>query len=125
MNESFETGEFHGYSGLEKDLDTLLYGKAGGKQRKVALTSGITNWLSQAPVRGFDILTTIDIDMQDMLEQELLNICQESKAEWGTALLMEVATGEIKAISNIELLDNGTYGEALNRAVQAFERDRS
>ncbi len=120
VNESFETGEFHGYSGLEKDLDTLLYGKPG-KAKKVALTSGITNWLSQAPVRGFDILTTIDIDMQDMLEQELLNICQESKAEWGTALLMEVATGEIKAISNIELLDNGTYGEALNRAVQAFE----
>ncbi|MDE6299090.1 MAG: PASTA domain-containing protein, partial [Muribaculaceae bacterium] len=45
----------------------------------------------------------------------------ESNAEWGTAILMEVATGEIKAISNIELLDDGTYGEALNRAVQAFE----
>ncbi|MDE6400355.1 MAG: PASTA domain-containing protein [Muribaculaceae bacterium] len=120
VNESYTTGEFHGYSGLEKDLDTLLYGKPG-IAKKVALTSGIANWMSQAPVRGFDIHTTIDIDLQDMLEQELLNVCQESKAEWGTAILMEVATGEIKAISNIELLDNGTYGEALNRAVQAFE----
>lgn len=120
VNESYTTGEFHGYSGLEKDLDTLLYGKPG-IAKKVALTSGIANWMSQAPVRGFDIHTTIDIDLQDMLEQELLNVCQESKAEWGTAILMEVATGEIKAISNIELLDNGTYGEALNRAVLAFE----
>ena len=120
VNESFETGEFHGYSGLEKDLDTLLYGKPG-TAKKVALTSGIGNWMAKAPVRGFDIHTTIDIDLQDMLEQELLNICQESNAEWGTALLMEVATGEIKAISNIEKLGNGTYGEALNRAVQAFE----
>ncbi len=120
VNESFATGEFHGYSGLEKDLDSLLYGKPG-EAKKVALTSGIGNWLSKPPVRGFDIHTTIDIDLQDMLEEELLNICAESKAEWGTALLMEVATGEIKAISNIELLDNGTYGEALNRAVQAFE----
>ena len=120
VNESEKTGEFHGYSGLEKDLDTLLYG-IPGVAKKVALTSGIGNWMAKAPVRGFDIHTTIDIDLQDMLEQELLNICQESGAEWGTALLMEVATGEIKAISNIELLSNGTYGEALNRAVQAFE----
>jgi len=120
VNENFKSGEFHGYSGLEKDLDSLLYGKPG-TAKKVALTSGIGNWMSKPPVRGYDIHTTIDIDLQDMLEQELLNICQESKAEWGTALLMEVATGEIKAISNIELLDNGTYGEALNRAVLAFE----
>lgn len=120
VNENQETGEFHGYSGLEKDLDTLLYGKPG-VAKKVALTSGIGNWVSQAAVRGYDIHTTIDIDLQDMLEQELLNICSEWKAEWGTAILMEVATGEIKAISNIELLDNGSYGEALNRAVLPFE----
>lgn len=120
VNENFETGEFHGYSGLEKDLDTLLYGKPG-KAKKVALTSSIGNWVSEPAVRGFDIHTTIDIDLQDMLEEELLNICMNSNAEWGTAILMEVETGEIKAISNIELLDNGTYGEALNRAVLPFE----
>lgn len=120
VNENATTGEFHGYSGLEKDLDSLLYGKPG-EAKKVALTSGLANWVSQPAVRGFDILTTIDIDMQDMLEEELLKICQESSAEWGTAILMEVETGEIKAISNIELLDNGTYGEALNRAVLPFE----
>ncbi len=120
VNESQETGEFHGYSGLEKDLDSLLYGKPG-RAKKVALTRGITNWVDKAPVRGFDIHTTIDIDLQDMLEEQLLNVCSEVNAEWGTAILMEVATGEIKAISNIELLDNGTYGEALNRAVLPFE----
>lgn len=120
VNENAETGEFHGYSGLEKDLDTLLYGTPG-EAHKVALTSGLSNWVTQPAVRGYDILTTIDIDMQDMLEEELLEICQNSHAEWGTAILMEVETGEIKAISNIELLDNGTYGEALNRAVLPFE----
>lgn len=120
VNENAETGEFHGYSGLEKDLDSLLYGKPG-EAKKVALTSGLSNWVTQPAMRGFDILTTIDIDIQDMLEEELLKICQDSRAEWGTAILMEVETGEIKAISNIELLDNGTYGEALNRAVLPFE----
>ena len=120
VNENAETGEFHGYSGLEKDLDSLLYG-VPGVAKKVALTSGLGNWVEQPAVRGFDILTTIDIDMQDMLEEELLNICRDSNAEWGTAILMEVETGEIKAISNIEKLENGTYGEALNRAVLPFE----
>lgn len=120
VNENAQTGEFHGYSGLEKDLDSLLYG-VPGEAKRVILTSGFTNWVSKPAVRGFDILTTIDIDMQDMLEEELLSICKDSRAEWGTAILMEVETGEIKAISNIELLDNGTYGEALNRAVLPFE----
>ena len=120
VNESFETGEFHGYSGLEKDLDSLLYGQPG-LTKKVALTSGITNWTDKPPVRGYDIVTTIDIDIQDMLEQELLKVWQEARAEWGTAIIMEVETGEIKAISNIELLSDGSYGEALNRAVIAYE----
>lgn len=120
VNENAETGQIHGYSGLEKDLDSLLYGKPG-LAKKVALTSGISNWVATPAVRGYDILTTIDIDLQDMLEEELHNICAESGAEWGTAILMEVKTGEIKAISNIELLDDGTYGEALNRAVLPFE----
>ena len=120
VNEDSITGEFHGYSGLEKDLDSLLYGKPG-VAKKVTLTSGVGNWVDQPAVRGFDILTTIDIDMQDILEEELLKICQECKATWGTAILMEVATGEIKAMSNIEKLKDGTYGEALNRAVLPFE----
>lgn len=120
VNENFATKQIHGYSGLEKDLDTLLYGTPG-LYKKVALTNGISNWVSTPAVRGYDIHTTINIDLQDMLEEELLHICSESKAEWGTAILMEVSTGEIKAISNIELLDDGTYGEALNRAVLPYE----
>lgn len=120
VNENEKTREIHGYSGLEKDLDSLLYGKPG-LAKKVALTNGISNWVATPAKRGYDIRTTIDIDLQDMLEEELFNICSEANAEWGTAILMEVATGEIKAISNIELLENGTYGEALNRAVLPFE----
>lgn len=120
VNERKETGEIHGYSGIESDLDSLLYGTRG-LAKKMALTSGITNWPTIPAKRGYDIYTTIDIDIQDMLEEELHKVCLEAGAEWGTALIMEVATGEIKAISNIELLDNGTYGEALNRAVLPFE----
>lgn len=107
VNECAETGEIHGYSGLEKDLDTLLYGKPGFA-KKVALNRGMGSWMTTPAQRGLDLVTTIDIDLQDMLEQELHRICEESKAEWGTALLMEVETGEIKAISNLQLLDDGS-----------------
>lgn len=120
VNEDSVTRQIHGYSGLEKDLDTLLYGKPG-LAKKVAFTKGISNWVTTPPRRGYDIHTTINIDLQDMLEEELHKVCAEAGAEWGTAILMEVKTGEIKAISNIELLKDGTYGEALNRAVLPFE----
>lgn len=118
VNEN-EKGEFHGYSGLEMDLDSLLYGKEG-YAKKVTMTSGIGNWVTTPTRPGYTVQTTIDIDLQDMLEEQLLGICRESKAEWGTAILMEVATGEIKAIANMEYL-NGEYVEALNRAVRGFE----
>ena len=116
----FDINEVHGYSGLEKDLDTLLYGKPG-LARKLPLMSGVTDWVYKPAQRGYDIRTTIDIDIQDILEEELLKICQESNAEWGTAIIMEVATGEIRAISNLEKGPKGNYIEALNRAVTGFE----
>ncbi|MDE6145975.1 MAG: PASTA domain-containing protein, partial [Muribaculaceae bacterium] len=63
--------------------------------------------------------------MQDILENALLKRLQETRAEWGTAVLMEVATGEIKAISNLEEYPlgsgSGEYVEAMNRAVRGFE----
>lgn len=118
VNEN-EKSEFHGFSGLECDLDTLLYG-IPGLAKKVTMTSGISNWVTRPARRGYDVVTTIDIDLQDMLEEELQKILEECNGEWGTALLMEVETGEIKAIANLQNLGDH-YGEALNRAVRGFE----
>ena len=112
--------EFHGYSGLEHDLDDKLFGKVGFA-KKVMMTSGLSPWTEIPPQRGYDIQTTINIDMQDLLEEELTRTCQEIDAEWGTSILLEVATGEIKALANVERLDDGTYGEALNRAIKRYE----
>lgn len=111
---------FHGYSGVEHDLDSLLYGKIG-QARNVAMTSGLGQWVNTPAVRGFNIMTTFDIDIQEMLEEELTRVCSDVEAEWGTAIIMEVKTGEIKAIANVERFDDGSYGEALNRAVRGFE----
>ncbi len=115
-----ENRQIHGFSGVERDLDNLLFGQTG-LAKKVTLTSGVANWVAQPAVRGYDIYTTFDIDLQDMLEEELTNVCMDANAAWGTAIIMEVATGEIKAIANVQLLKDGTYGEALNRAYRGFE----
>lgn len=123
-SEDKQTGEVHGMSGLEYALDSLLYGKPG-INKKVNFTRGIGNWADTAAVDGWDVVSTIDIQMQDLLESVLLRRLQETRAEWGSAMLMEVATGDIKAISNLEEdslgSGSGVYVEAMNRLVRGFE----
>lgn len=111
----------HGRAGLEKALDTLLFGKPGLKGY-VQLTSNIVSWESKAAVKGYDITTTINVELQDIVEGELYRMCHETDAVWGTCILMEVKTGEIKAISNLEWNDNyGDYVEGVNHAVLGYE----
>ena len=109
----------HGRSGLEMALDALLYGVPGVNKR-IQLTNKIVDWESTPAVPGYDITTTINVQMQDIVENELYKICKETDAEWGTCVLMEVATGEIKAISNLER-DGGDYYEGVNNAVLGYE----
>lgn len=115
--------EVRGVSGLEHALDSLLYGKPG-KAKKVLFTDRIGKWTIEPPQNGYTVTTTIDITMQDILEYELGNMLLTTGAEWGTALIMDVETGDIKAISNLErdtISGSGRYIEAMNRAVLAYE----
>lgn len=124
VSENRKTGETHGMSGLEYALDSLLYG-VPGIAKKVNFTRGIGNWAEIPAVRGWDVQSTIDIEMQDLLETALLNRLELTCAEWGTSVLMEVSTGEIKAICNLEEdpkhKGEGRYVEAMNRAVLGYE----
>lgn len=121
VGETTDCSEVHGISGLEKALDTLLFGTPGVAEKR-ALTHGIVNWARREAVPGYDIQTTIDINMQDIVENELNAVLQHTEADWGVAVLMEVATGDIKAISNLERNPKGSnYIEAMNRAVQGYE----
>ncbi len=111
----------HGYSGLEKALDSLLYGHVG-IYKKIPLTKNIVNWTDQPAQNGYTLKTTINIAMQDIVETELEKMLEESEANWGTAVLMEVATGDIKAISNLEYKEKtGEYVEGRNHAVSLYE----
>lgn len=115
--------EVRGRSGLECALDTLLYGVKGIKRNVVSMR-GMREAEEVPAIKGYDVTTTIDITMQDILEAELGEMLLLSEAEWGTAILMEVATGDIKAMSNLERDKKSRkprYIEALNRSVLAYE----
>ncbi len=113
-------GETHGISGLERALDTLLYG-VPGIAKKIPLTKDIVNWTDVPPTPGYNITTTIDINMQDIVENELNDVLTYCDADWGVAVLMEVETGNIRAISNLERKRPGEYIEGMNRAVLGYE----
>lgn len=69
------------------------------------------------PKDGYDVYTTIDVNVQDIAHHALLKQLEYYEAEHGSVVVMEVATGEIRAISNLGKNQNGTYGERLNYAV--------
>ena len=109
-------GTTKGKNGLELQYDTLLRGQAGlSSVRRVG--GGWTNVIEIEPVNGMDIRTTIDIDIQDITEKSLVDKLKEIDAESGTAVVMEVSTGEIKAITNMGRIREGIYGETKNHAV--------
>ncbi len=124
VGETKENPQVRGISGLEQALDTLLYGRPG-IAKKVMFTRGTAYWTTSPAVNGTTLTTTIDVTMQDILEHELGQMLVDCKGEWGSAMVMEVATGDIKAISNLDrdttANGHGGYIEAMNHIVQAYE----
>jgi cell division protein FtsI (penicillin-binding protein 3) len=91
-------------SGLEISFNEELSGKDGSSiMRKVSGSFRVPepDESNSEPVDGQDIVTTLDIDVQDVADASLRRQILEQEAEWGTAILMEVETGEIRAMANI------------------------
>lgn len=106
--------------GLEGAYSTELSG-IGGKRLMQKIAGG--NWkpLNDVneiePEDGADLITTIDINIQDVAEHALQTQLEKHGAHHGCAVLMEVQTGAIKAIANLTLQESGTYAETYNYAV--------
>lgn len=110
------SGVTKGKNGLELQYDSLLRGKPGvSSVRRIG--GRWTNVIEQEPEEGMDIRSTIDIDIQDITEKSLLDMLKKIDAASGTAVVMEVKTGEIKAITNMGRIREGVYGETVNHAV--------
>lgn len=109
-----------GKSGLEKGFDKELRGidgmssiqRIGGRNESITIEEALD---------GLDIVTTIDANLQDIVENALLAKTSERSAKWGCCILMETQTGYIRAIANLDRDQNGQYDEAQNHAVQRVE----
>jgi len=106
------------YYGLELSNDSILRGIPGITGRRKVLNKYM-NIPVMLPVDGCDIVTTIDVNMQDLAERSLLDMLRrpEVHGEMGVAILMEVETGDIKAIVNMMRTENDQYIEAVNSAI--------
>ena len=103
-------------NGLELSYDSILKGKEGITHRQKVMNKYL-NIVDRAPVDGCDIVTTIDVGMQDIAEKALVDKLKEINANVGVAILMEVKTGDIKAIVNMTKCNDGIYREIRNNAV--------
>ena len=100
--------------------EKYLKGKKG-KRLKQKIGNGqwkpIADFDQIEPQDGYDVHTTLDVNIQDIAHHSLLSQLEYYKADHGCVVVMEVATGEIKAISNLGRNKNGYYYERLNYAV--------
>ena len=103
-------------NGIELAFDTVLKGRNGIAHRQKVMNE----WLDIVdipPVDGCDVVTTINVDMQDICEKALADKLKEIDANVGVAVLMEVKTGEVKAIVNLTKASDGNYYEMNSHAI--------
>ncbi len=111
----------YGNIGLEGAFDHYLKGKQG-QRMKQRIAKGQWKPISDAneiePTDGYDVISTIDVTIQDIAHHALLEQLERYEAEHGTVVVMETKTGEVKAIANLgRSTTSGKYYEKLNYAV--------
>lgn len=112
--------------GLEGYFDPYLKGEPGGQfmvcvDRRNDIWIPIEDLSAIDPRSGDDVISTIDINLQDIVENALLRAMNYHNAEWGTAVLMEVKTGAIRAAANLGRSEEGwweTFNHAVGTAVE-------
>lgn len=106
--------------GLEGAYGDYIEGKSGAQMMQ-RIAGGVWVPLNRevevAPVDGSDIISTIDVNMQDMAQRALGKQMKISNADEGCVVLMEVQTGEIRAIANFTKDKDGEYREKFNYAI--------
>ncbi len=112
--------EGRGVVGLEYSFNRQLAG-TDGEALFQKITGGgwkpVFDGHEIRPKDGYDVHTTIDVNIQDEAQSALLSALVNNDADYGSVVVMEVATGEIKAISNLSKNNSGNYSERYNYAV--------
>ena len=109
-----------GKSGLEGAYNEYLKGR-DGRRLKQKIAKGQWKPVGDAneiePKDGLDVISTIDVNIQDIAHHALLKQLEKFEADHGTAIIMEVKTGEIKALANLGRSKEGWYYEKRNYAI--------
>jgi cell division protein FtsI (penicillin-binding protein 3) len=109
--------------GLEKSYDSSLTGQKG--ERLVRFIAGgvavPVEGYKIEPENGKDVVTTLDVNIQDITESALMKMMLQSQSQYGTAIVMETKTGKIKAIANLGKQKDGSYWEDDNYALRVTE----
>jgi cell division protein FtsI (penicillin-binding protein 3) len=109
--------------GLERTYDSLLKGQKG-KRLVRYITGGVAvpvDGYEIDPENGKDIITTLDVNIQDIAETSLKNMMDKSESRYGTCIVMETKTGKIKAMANLGRRPDGSYDEDYNYAMLTTE----
>ena len=118
----------NGTVGIEYSYNSFLNGLDGEVlKQKIAgnYWKPIYDGTEKLPKNGSDIVTTIDVNLQDISESALLDGMVKNNADYGSVILMEVKTGEIKAIANFSKNKSGYYTENYNYAIQGMHEPGS
>lgn len=112
--------DYRGGAGIEGAFADYMQGENGWRlKQKIAKGQWkpINDVNEKEPIDGSDVITTIDVNIQDITHHALLRQMEYFEADHGCAVVMEVETGEIKAISNLGRTSKGKYYEKRNYAV--------
>lgn len=112
----YDDKELGGMVGLENAYNKTLRGEDGISNR-IRMAGSWENIEKVAPKNGRSLVTTIDIDIQDVAENSLMSQLRNLDADHGVAMLMEVKTGAMRAIVNLHRTSSGSYVEDFNYAV--------
>jgi cell division protein FtsI (penicillin-binding protein 3) len=109
--------------GLEMTYDSILKGKSGNRLvRYIAGGVGVpVDDVQVEPENGKDIVSTIDVFVQEITENALMRMMMSNEADHGCAIVMETKTGKVKAIANLGKRTDGSYFENFNYAINATE----
>ena len=109
-----------GNAGIEKRFDKELRGIDGTSSRQ--RVAGHWEYIPIVEAEnGADVYTTLDANLMDICESNLRKQLQINQADWGCVVLMEVKTGKIKAMCNLDLGNDGKYYDLQNHAVVRME----
>ena len=113
------TGDRGNY-GIEEAYRDALAGRDGRAMRQ-RIARGFYGRVAGAghedPVDGYDVVTTLDLDLQDVADKALRRQLEAQNALWGTTIVMETRTGEILAMANLGRDADGSFSERENYAL--------